>query len=113
VGLGSTGFRITIGSKTLLNLGDSVLLPEWEGTSADILMLPIGGLGQGTWTMDVDEALAAVELIAPRHVIPCHYSVPLLLKRKFARADDQRFKREVEKRGAECTILKRGESLVV
>ena len=113
VGLGSMGFRITIGDKTLLNLGDSLLLQEWESTSADVLMLPIGGLGQDTWTMDVDDALAAVELIAPERVIPCHYSVPLLLKRKFAWADDQRFKREAEKRGAECTILKRGESLVI
>ena len=113
VGLGAMGFRITIGEKSVLNLGDSVLLPEWNGLSADVLMLPIGGLGQNTWTMDVDEALEAVKLISPRHVIPCHYSVPLFWKRKFAVADDQRFKREAEQLGAECTILHYGESLSI
>lgn len=113
VGLGSMGFRITIGDTSILNLGDSVLRPEWENLTADVLMLPIGGLGQSTWTMDVDEALEAVELISPRHVIPCHYNVPLFWKRRFAPADDGRFKRAVEQRGAECTILHYGESLSI
>jgi L-ascorbate metabolism protein UlaG (beta-lactamase superfamily) len=113
VGLGSMGFRITIGGISVLNLGDSVLLPDWEGLTADVLMLPIGGLGKNTWTMDVDEALEAVKLIAPRYVIPCHYSVPLFWKRKFAVADDRRFKREAELLGTECTILHYGESLTI
>lgn len=111
VGIGSMGFRITIGGTVILNLGDSILRPQWKGISADVLMLPIGGLGQGTWTMDVDEALEAVRLIAPKWVIPCHYNVPLFWKRRFATADDWRFKREVERLGAACAILGEGESL--
>jgi len=107
------GFKVTIGDTSVLNLGDSVLLSEWRGLSADVLMLPIGGFGQSTWTMDVDEALEAVELISPRIVIPCHYSVPLFWKRRFARADDQRFKREAEKLGVECRILHSGESIEI
>ena len=95
------------------NLGDTVLLPEWKEISADVLMLPIGGLGQNTWTMDVDEALEAVKLISPKQVIPCHYRVPLFWKRRFSVADDKRFKREVDRLGAECTILKYGEALTV
>ena len=55
----------------------------------------------------------AVERISPRRVIPTHYNVPLLLRRRFAPADDQRFKREVEKLGVECTILRAGESLTL
>ncbi|NNK37736.1 MAG: metal-dependent hydrolase [Xanthomonadales bacterium] len=113
VGLGSTGFRITLGETTVINLGDSVFLPEWEGSAPDVLMLPIGGLGRNTWTMDVDEALRAVEIISPRLVIPCHYNVPLFWKRRFAPADDRRFQRETERLGAECRILGRGESLTV
>ena len=113
VGLGAMGFRITIGDTSVLNLGDTVLLPEWADLSADVLMLPIGGLGKNTWTMDVDEALEAVKLIAPRYVIPCHYNVPLFWKRKFAVADDRRFKREAELLGTECTILHYGESLTI
>lgn len=113
VGIGSMGFRITIGDTSILNLGDSVLLPEWKDISADVLMLPIGGLGHNTWSMDVDEALEAVKLISPMRVIPCHYSVPLFWKRRFAVADDERFKREAEQLGAECMILKYGEALTV
>ena len=113
VGLGAMGFRITLGNITVLNLGDTLLLAEWKDISADVLMLPIGGLGHNTWTMDVDEALEAVRMISPRLVIPCHYSVPLFWKRRFAVADDQRFKREVEKLGARCAILGYGESLMV
>jgi len=111
VGLGSMGFRIRIDDLSILNLGDSVLLREWKGVTADVLMLPIGGLGRHTWTMDVTEALEAVKVIRPRRVIPCHYNVPLFWKRRFAVADDQRFKREAERLGVECTILKYGEAL--
>lgn len=113
MGIGSMGFKVTIGDMSVLNLGDSILLPEWKHVSADVLMLPIGGLGQNTWTMDVDEAIEAVKLIEPGRVIPCHYSVPLFWKRKFAVADDQRFKREVERLGVECTILKYGEAVTI
>ena len=107
------GFRITIGGTSVLNLGDSVLLPDWEDLTADVLMLPIGGLGQSTWTMDVNEALEAVEIIAPKIVVPCHYNVPFLWKRKFATADDERFKREAERLGSTCVILGGGESLEI
>ena len=113
VGIGSMGFKITLGGTSVLNLGDSVLLREWADVVADVLMLPIGGLGENTWTMDVDEALEAVRLISPKHVIPCHYRVPLFWKRRFAAADDHRFKREVEKLGMACTILRYGEALTI
>jgi L-ascorbate metabolism protein UlaG (beta-lactamase superfamily) len=113
VGIGAMGFRISTGAVSILNLGDTVLLPEWNETSADVLMLPIGGLGQNTWTMDVEEALQAVKLISPKQVIPCHYSAPLFWKRRFGLADDRRFKREAERLGVECTILKYGESVTI
>jgi L-ascorbate metabolism protein UlaG (beta-lactamase superfamily) len=113
VGLGSTGFKITIGDRTVVNLGDSLLLQEWKGLAPDVLMLPIGGLGQNTWTMDVSEALEAVKLIAPRIVIPCHYNVPLFWKRKFAVADDDLFKQAAKKLGVECHILGSGEVLEI
>lgn len=113
VGLGSMGFRITVGDRTIVNLGDSLLLKEWQGLVPDVLMLPIGGMGNNTWTMDVDDALEAVKLIAPGAVIPCHYNVPFLWKRKFAVADDSRFKREAEKLGVECHILGSGDAIEI
>lgn len=111
VGLGSIGFKIEVGGKSLLNLGDSLLLPDWQGLAPDVLMLPIGGLGQGTWTMDLGEALQAVAQIEPRIVIPCHYSVPALWYRNFAPADGARFKTEIEKTGIECRLLRRGDEI--
>jgi L-ascorbate metabolism protein UlaG (beta-lactamase superfamily) len=106
-------FKITIGNSSILNLGDSLLLADWEDIRPAVLMLPIGGMGQNTWTMDVDDAIQAVELIDPELVIPCHYSVPFLWKRKFLVADDARFKREVEALGKECRILGAGDAATV
>ena len=113
VGLGSMAFKITIGNKSILNLGDSLLLADWEGLRPTVLMLPIGGIGRNTWTMDVDDAIKAVELIDPELVIPCHYSVPFLWKKKFAVADDARFKRDVEALGKRCRILGAGDVVTV
>lgn len=112
-GLGSMGFKITIDDKTIVNLGDSLLLKEWEGLKPDILMLPIGGMGNNTWTMDVSDALEAVKLISPKKVIPCHYNVSFLWIKNIASADDQLFKREVEKLGIECSIMQYGDEIEV
>ena len=112
-GLGSVGFKITLDGKTFVNLGDSIFLEEWTRLKPDVLMLPIGGLGDNTWTMDVSDAIEAVKRIAPKKVIPCHYNVPFLWIKNLASADDQRFKREVEKLGVECCIMKYGEEVEI
>ena len=96
-----------------MNLGDSILLREWAGLKPDVLMLPIGGLGDNTWTMDVSDALAAVKLIEPTIVIPCHYNVPFFWIKNIAPADDQMFKREVEKHGIECRIMQYGDEIEI
>jgi len=113
VGIGSVGFKITLDGKTIVNLGDSILLREWAGLKPDVLMLPIGGQGGNTWTMDVSDALEAVKLIAPKKVIPCHYNVPFLWIKNIAPADDQLFQHEVEKMGVECHIMRYGDSIAV
>ena len=114
VGLGSMGFKLTIGDKTIVNLGDSILQTEWSGLNhPDVLMLPIGGLGQHTWTMDVPEALEAVKLMSPRLVIPCHYNVSLFWIKNLVPADDQWFKREVEKLGIDCRIMPYGDEIEI
>jgi L-ascorbate metabolism protein UlaG (beta-lactamase superfamily) len=113
VGFGSMGFRIQVNSKTIVNLGDSVFQREWAGLSPDVLMIPICGLGDNTWTMDVTEALDAVRLISPKLVIPCHYSVPVVGKFRLGPADDRQFKREVEKLGIECSIMQYGDTIEI
>ena len=113
VGIGSTGFRITLDGKTLINLGDTIFLEDWANLAPDVLMLPIGGLGNNTWTMDAAEALEAVKLIQPKLVIPCHYNVPFLWIRNAAPADEQSFKEGVEKLGIECKLMGSGDEIVV
>ena len=113
VGIGSVGFKITLDGKTVVNLGDSILQKEWAGLTPDVLMLPIGGLGDNTWTMDVSDALEAVKLMAPKMVVPCHYNVPFLWIKNIAPADDQLFKREVEKLGIECNIMQYGDEIEI
>lgn len=113
VGIGSVGFKITLDGKSIVNLGDSIFQKEWTGLKPDVLMLPIGGLGNNTWTMDVSEAIEAVKLIAPKKVIPCHYNVPFLWKKNADLTDDQLFKREVEKLGIECNIMQYGDEIEI
>ncbi len=113
IGFGSIGFKIQIKNKTVVNLGDSLFQKEWTGLKPDVLMIPIGGLGNNTWTMDATEALEAVKLISPKLVIPCHYSVPFFWKKRMAPAADQQFKREVEKLGIECSIMQYGDKIEI
>jgi len=105
---GSTGFKITLEDKTLVNLGDSVLQNEWEGLKPDVLMIPIGGRVINN-TMDEKEALQAVKLIKPKMVIPCHYNCDFLWRKNFNPADDEMFKREVQNLGIECHIMRQGD----
>jgi len=112
VGLGAIGFKVTVDGKTLVNLGDSLLQEEWEGLRPDVSMIPIGGRLVPN-TMDEKEALEAVKLISPKRVIPCHYNNDLLWIREANPADDEMFKREVEKMGIECEIMKNGDEIVV
>ena len=57
--------------------------------------------------------LEAVKLIEPKKVIPCHYNIPFLWIKNIAPADDQLFKREVEKLGIECKIMQRGDEIEI
>jgi L-ascorbate metabolism protein UlaG (beta-lactamase superfamily) len=100
---GSIGFKITIGDKTIVNLGDTVLQEGWVGLRPDVLMIPIGGRVIKN-TMGEQEAL---------EVIPCHYNCDFLWQRNINPADDVMFKREVEKRGIESSIMKYGDEILI
>ncbi|MCP4187622.1 MAG: MBL fold metallo-hydrolase [Gammaproteobacteria bacterium] len=110
-GWGAIGFEIKLGSKTIVNLGDTLLQKkDWRTiNSPDVLMIPIGGRTIHN-TMDVEEALQAVAIIRPKLVIPCHYNVPAFFTRRYNPADDELFKHEVEKTGVECRILHQGDA---
>lgn len=112
IGFGALGFKIEHAGKTIVNLGDTILHEtEWQKIkSPDVLMLPIGGSVPQN-TMDEKDALKAVEVIAPKLVIPTHYNCRVLFSRNYNPADDQTFKTEVEKMGARCVIMKKGDLL--
>ena len=112
-GFGTIGYKIKLGEVTIVNVGDSLLQKKWSELKPDIVMLPIGGMGNNTWTMDVADAVEAVKLMSPKLVIPCHYNVPFFLTKKMAAADDWVFKKEVEKLGVECRIMRSGDEFEI
>ena len=95
--------------------GDTLFQEEWKdlnGMEPDVLMLPIGGRVIPN-TIDEKEALEVVELMSPKMVIPCHYNNDILWMKNANPADDEMFKREVEKMGLTCAIMKHGDEIVV
>lgn len=112
VGWGAIGFKIELDGKIIVNLGDTLLHSEEWSTidNPDVLMIPIGGRNAHN-TMDEEEALQAAEIMRPRLVIPCHYNCPALFSKKYNPADDEMFKEVVEKMGAKCAVLHKGESI--
>ena len=78
------GYVIEINGKRIYHAGDTDLIPEMsELKDIDVALLPIGG----TYTMDVTEAVQAVNIIQPRVVIPMHYG-----KLSGTRMDAEKFK---------------------
>jgi L-ascorbate metabolism protein UlaG (beta-lactamase superfamily) len=112
IGWGSIGFDIYLDGRKIVNLGDTLLLEnEWQAIDQpDVLMVPIGGK-EAHNTMNVSEALRAVEIMRPKLVIPCHYDCPGLFSKNLNPADANRFKDEVEKAGAKAVILQMGDSI--
>jgi L-ascorbate metabolism protein UlaG (beta-lactamase superfamily) len=68
-------------------------------------MVPIGGM----MTMDVDDALRAVEVIAPKSVIPMHHNWDILFYHR--PADVTRFADGARALGCQRFPLERGESV--
>jgi L-ascorbate metabolism protein UlaG (beta-lactamase superfamily) len=101
------GLLINIDGKLVYHLGDTALFSDMQlvarrGDAVDVALVPIGG----HYTMDRYDAVAAVELIAPRQVIPCHYGTFPPIE-----TDAQAFKSDVESAGrAEVVVLDPGQS---
>jgi len=108
VGMGAVGLSFTLEGRRFLNLGDTLLLDDrsaWRELHPDVLMVPIGGM----MTMDVDDALRAVEIIAPKSVIPMHHNWDILFYHR--PADVARFADGARALGCQCFPLERGESV--
>ncbi|WZL72858.1 metal-dependent hydrolase [Clostridiaceae bacterium 35-E11] len=95
------GFIIEVNGKKIYHAGDTGLTMDMkllEVENIDVALLPIGG----NFTMDIEDAVRAVEFIKPKIVIPMHYDTFPIIE-----ADPETFKEKVK--GAEVMILKPNE----
>lgn len=72
------GFLITINGTTIYHAGDTGLIYDMKllaEENIDIAFLPIGG----NYTMDIKDAVRAVDFIRPKRTVPIHYDTfPLI-----------------------------------
>jgi L-ascorbate metabolism protein UlaG (beta-lactamase superfamily) len=100
-----TGVVVSGKDTTIYHAGDTGLFGDMaligELYKPDVALLPIGG----HFTMGINEAAKAVQLIKPRIAIPMHYNTfPVI------RADPEEFKQLVEKTtSTRVVVLKPGE----
>ncbi len=98
------GFLVTMDGKTVYHPGDTGLFYDMkligEMNPIDLAFLPIGD----NFTMGIDDAVKAVELLKPQRVVPIHYDTfPVI------HADPQAFADKVT--DAQAVILKPGNAL--
>lgn len=102
------GVLLFIDGKTLYHTGDTALFYDMkligEMNPVDLMLLPIGD----NFTMDVRDAVKAVELTNPKVAIPIHYKTFPLIE-----ADPREFKKKLEEKGKECRILDFGQEIEV
>jgi L-ascorbate metabolism protein UlaG (beta-lactamase superfamily) len=99
------GLIVEFAGKTVYHLGDTALFGDLEligrRHAIDVALVPIGG----HYTMDREDAVEAVRMLAAAQVIPCHYNTfpPI-------QADAEAFKADVESStAAEVIVLSPGE----
>lgn len=98
-----SGFVLTIEGKKIYHAGDTGLTMDMkllEEEKIDVAILPIGG----NYTMDIEDALRAVDFIKPKLVVPMHYNTFPLIQ-----ADPEEFKSK--NLLCETRILKIGEKM--
>jgi L-ascorbate metabolism protein UlaG (beta-lactamase superfamily) len=98
------GFLVTLKSGArLYHAGDTALIMDMQllRDQVDLALLPIGD----NFTMGPDDAVRAVEMIAPERVVPMHYNTFDVI-----RQDPESFREQVGGR-AEVVVLQPGEAL--
>jgi len=104
--LGNPGGFVIKGNKTIYHAGDTMVFKDMELIGElfkiDVALLPIGGV----FTMDIDQALKAIDLLKPKIVIPMHYNTWPIIK-----ADPYEFKRKAEEKGVEAIVLNKDEEI--
>ncbi|SHH29870.1 metal-dependent hydrolase [Tepidibacter thalassicus] len=73
------GFLLEIQNKKIYHAGDTGLTMDMnllKDENIDIALLPIGG----TFTMDIEDCLKAIDFIKPKIVVPMHYDTFEVIK---------------------------------
>ena len=99
------GFLIENNGKKIYHAGDTGLMMDMkllEKENIDAALLPIGG----NFTMDIDDALIAIEFIKPKITIPMHYNTFKVIE-----TDVNEFQRKAK--DTKVIILKYNESIEV
>jgi L-ascorbate metabolism protein UlaG (beta-lactamase superfamily) len=96
------GVLVTVDGQSVYHCGDTGLTVEMQllAGRVDAMLVPIGD----NYTMGIEDAVRAVELVRPRTVIPMHYNTWDVIK-----ADPQEFKRQVGDR-ARVVLLTPGQT---
>lgn len=99
------GALITMDGKTVYHTGDTALFYDMkligEMNPIDVMLCPIGD----NFTMGIDDAVRAVELVRPKFVIPMHYNTwPVIA------ANPDEFIEKVASKGFKGKVLRVGDS---
>lgn len=102
------GYVLTLGGKNMYHAGDTGLFLDMqligELTPLDVALLPIGD----NFTMGIDDAVRATEMLKPKLVIPMHYQTFDVIM-----TDPEEFKKKVQDAGYNARILEIGETIEV
>jgi L-ascorbate metabolism protein UlaG (beta-lactamase superfamily) len=96
------GFVVTMGGKSVYHTGDTALTMDMQllRGRVTVMLVPIGD----NFTMGIEDAVRAVEFVAPEVAIPMHWSTFDIIE-----ADPHEFGRQVGDR-ARVVVLQPGES---
>jgi L-ascorbate metabolism protein UlaG (beta-lactamase superfamily) len=97
-----TGYILELEGKRIAHLGDTYIDGVKKLPNIDLLLLPIGGY----YTMNIDEAVKALEIVTPKLAIPMHFNTLGEIK-----ADPNEFKAKAEKKGFKVRVLRIGETI--
>jgi L-ascorbate metabolism protein UlaG (beta-lactamase superfamily) len=102
------GILLFVEGKTIYHSGDTALFYDMkligEMNPLDLALLPIGD----NFTMGIDDAVKAVELLNPKLVAPMHYKTFEVIE-----ADPDAFVKKVKAKGFEARVISFGETLTV
>lgn len=102
------GFLVTIDGKTVYHAGDTGLFTDMaligETNSIECALVPIGD----NFTMGIDDAVRAINMLKPRIAVPMHYNTFDLIKQ-----DPKAFRKGLAGKSVRVEIMRPGETLEV